>query len=285
MTTHLYRLNRLFNAESGRVLDVAVDHGFFGESTFLHGIEDMSAVIDTLVQAGPDAIQLSPGQAPLLQGIPGKAKPALVLRADVANVYGNPLDTHLFSLHFPDAIEQAVRLDAAAVCVNLLQLPGRPDIREANIRSIMALRTAATTHSVPLMIEPLVMQDNAIAGGYEADGDTAKVVTLVRQARELGADLIKADATTKIDDYHRVVEAAGEVPVLVRGGGRVEDDELLRRTVAVLEQGARGIVYGRNVIQHPRPTALVAALMGILHEGLTAGEAEERLQTAAGATS
>ena len=56
--------------------------------------------------------------------------------------------------------------------------------------------------------------------------------------------------------------------MLVRGGGRVEDDELLRRTEAVLEQGARGIVYGRNVIQHPRPAALVAALMGILHDGL-----------------
>ena len=130
MSAHLYRLNRLFDATSGRALDVAVDHGFFGEAAFLSSIEDMSAVIGTLVHAGPDAIQLSPGQAPLLQSLPGKAKPALVLRTDVANVYGNPLEDHLFSLAFPDAIEQAVRLDAAAVCVNLLQLPGRPDIRE-----------------------------------------------------------------------------------------------------------------------------------------------------------
>ena len=280
MSAHLYRLNRLFDATSGRALDVAVDHGFFGEAAFLSSIEDMSAVIGTLVHAGPDAIQLSPGQAPLLQSLPGKAKPALVLRTDVANVYGNPLEDHLFSVAFPDAIEQAVRLDAAAVCVNLLQLPGRPDIREANIRAIMDLRVVATELGMPLKVEPLVMQDNAIAGGYEADGDTAKVVTLVRQARELGADLIKADATSDIGDYHRVVEAAGDVPVLVRGGGRVDDDELLRRTVAVLEQGARGIVYGRNVIQHPRPAALVSALMGILHRGLSADEAGEQLRAA-----
>ena len=280
MSAHLYRLNRLFDATSGRALDVAVDHGFFGEAAFLSSIEDMSAVIGTLVHAGPDAIQLSPGQAPLLQSLPGKAKPALVLRTDVANVYGNPLEDHLFSVAFPDAIEQAVRLDAAAVCVNLLQLPGRPDIREANIRAVMDLRVVATELGMPLMVEPLVMQDNAIAGGYEADGDTAKVVTLVRQARELGADLIKADATSDIGDYHRVVEAAGDVPVLVRGGGRVDDDELLRRTVAVLEQGARGIVYGRNVIQHPRPAALVSALMGILHRGLSADEAGEQLRAA-----
>ncbi len=272
-----YRLNRLFNSASGRALDVAVDHGFFGESSFLTGIEDMAQVIATLVQAGPDAIQLTPGQAPLLQGLAGKAKPALVMRTDVANVYGNPLERHLFSVAFPDAIEQAVRLDAAAVCVNLLQLPGRPEIREACIRAIMALRTAATACGMPLMVEPLVMADNEVGGGYQVDGTTSKIVTLVRQARELGADLIKADPTTDIADYHKVIEAAGDVPVLVRGGGRVADDELLRRTEAVLAQGARGIVYGRNVIQHPRPAALVGALMGILHEGLSAEQAAARL--------
>lgn len=282
MAAYPYRLNRLFNAVSGRALDVAVDHGFFGEASFLTGIENMTSVIDTLVEAGPDAIQLTPGQAPLLQALPGKAKPALVMRADVANVYGNPLDAQLFSVAFPDAIEQAVRLDAVAVCVNLLQLPGRPEIREACIRAIMALRTAAAAHGMPVMVEPLVMRDNAVAGGYRVDGTTSKVVTLVRQARELGADLIKADPTSDIGDYHRVVEAAGDVPVLVRGGGRVEDDELLRRTEAVLAQGACGIVYGRNVIQHPRPAALVAALMGILHEGLSAEQAGERLGSRAG---
>jgi DhnA family fructose-bisphosphate aldolase class Ia len=285
MPAYPYRLNRLFNAESGRALDVAVDHGFFGEPSFLTGIENMTTVIETIVQAGPDAIQLTPGQAPLLQALPGKAKPALIMRADVANVYGNPLDSHLFSVAFPDAIEQAVRLDAVAVCVNLLHLPGRPEIREACIRAIMALRAAAPAYGMPIMVEPLVMQDNAVAGGYQVDGTTSKVVTLVRQARELGADLIKADPTSDIEDYHQVVEAAGEVPVLVRGGGRVDDDELLRRTEAVLEQGARGIVYGRNVIQHPRLTALVAALMGIVHDGLSTEQASERLRAAAGSPS
>ena len=81
------RLNRLFAAD-GRCFDVAVDHGFFGEGSFLAGIEDMARTVTTLVEAGPDAIQLSPGQAALLQSIPGPAKPALVLRTDVANIYG-----------------------------------------------------------------------------------------------------------------------------------------------------------------------------------------------------
>lgn len=269
-----FRLNRLFNPDSGRALDVAVDHGFFGEPSFLTGIEDMDSVIATLVAANPDAVQLTLGQARTLQSFPGKHKPALVLRTDVANVYGNPLDNHIFSHHLPHAIEEAVRLDAVAVCANLMHLPGRPEIREANIRSIMALRKEATRYGMPLMIEPLVMQDNAAAGGgYMVDGDTDKIVTLVRQAKELGADLIKADPTDNVADYSKVITVAGDVPVLVRGGGRVDDRTLLERTVAVLDQGARGIVYGRNIIQHPKPAGITAALMAVLHRGASVDDA------------
>ncbi len=278
----LYRLNRLFNARSGRALDVAVDHGFFGERSFIDGIENMQAVVATLVQAQPDAVQLTLGQARYLQSIPGKEKPALVLRTDVANVYGNPLDSHIFSHHVPHAIEEAVRLDAVAVCANLMHLPGRPDIREANIVSIMALREQATRYGMPLMIEPLVMQDNATAGGgYMVDGDVDKIVTLVRQAKELGADLIKADPTDDIEQYHRVIEVAGDTPVLVRGGGRVDDRTLLTRTAAVLAQGARGIVYGRNVIQHPNPAGITAALMAVVHTNTAADEALEIIEGSA----
>ena len=115
------RLNRLFAAD-GRCFDVAVDHGFFGEGAFLAGIETMEWAVLTLVEAGPDAIQLSPGEAPYLQRVQGPQKPALVLRTDVANVYGVRQPRHLFSELVAGAVEQALRLDAACVVCNLLQL-------------------------------------------------------------------------------------------------------------------------------------------------------------------
>ena len=225
----------------------------------------------TLVEAAPDAIQLSPGQAPLLQRLPGPAKPALVLRTDVANVYGPSPPPVLWSELVEDAVARAVRLDAACVVVNLLSLPGEPELYRQCVRNISLLRVACDPLGMPLMVEPLAMKQGD--AGYGVNGDADTVVTLVRQAVELGADVIKADPTDDLDEYERVVEAGGRVPILVRGGGRAPDVEILRRTEAVLGQGAAGIVYGRNVIQHEDPVGMTRALMAIVHEGSSAEEA------------
>ena len=267
------RLNRLFGSD-GRCFDVAVDHGFFGEGSFLAGIEDLEWAIERLVEAAPDAIQLSPGAAPLLQRIAGR-KPALVLRTDVANVYGRERPRHLFSEVVAGAVDTAVRLDAACVVVNLLLLPDAPELLHACVRNAAALRAACDAVGMPLMIEPLVMKPGE--GGYGVDGDVEKIVPLVRQAAELGADVIKADPTDDLDLYHRVIEAAGGRPVLPRGGGRAPDEEILRRTEALMNQGASGIVYGRNVIQHQDPGGMTRALMAIVHDGATAEEALDLL--------
>jgi class I fructose-bisphosphate aldolase len=258
-----YRLNRLFNSRSRRCLDVAVDHGFAGEQEFLTGIEDMGAAVAGLVEAAPDAIQLTVGQAHLLQSRPGRDKPALVLRCDTANIYGRRRPDRAFTVLIEDAVGQAVRLDAACVVVNLFDVPGADDLRRACIENVNRLTESCERAGMPLMVEPLVMKP-APDGGYAVDGDVGRITALVRQAVELGADVIKADPTDDIADYHRVIQVA-RVPVLVRGGGRVTDEEILARTHAVIGQGAAGIVYGRNIIQHPSPEAITRALMAVVH--------------------
>ncbi|RYZ43364.1 MAG: aldolase, partial [Sphingobacteriales bacterium] len=94
----------------------------------------------------------------------------------------------------------------------------------------------------------------------------------VRQGVELGADIIKADPTDDINDYHKIIEIAGNIPVLVRGGGKASDEEILERTYGLMQQGAKGIVYGRNVIQHSDPAGMTKALMAIVHEGASPAE-------------
>jgi DhnA family fructose-bisphosphate aldolase class Ia len=267
------RLNRLFHPKSGHCFDVAIDHGFFNEHAFLAGIEDIERAVATLVAAAPDAIQLTVGQAPLLQALPGRQKPALVLRTDVANVYGKELPRRLFSRMIHAPVEQALRLDAASVVVNLFAIPNQPEVADQCIENVLRIKPDCDRYGMPLMIEPLVFRPNEQAGGYMVDGDVRKILPLVRQAVELGADIIKADPTDDVTEYHKVIEIAGRIPVLVRGGGKAADEDILQRTEALMQQGAAGIVYGRNVIQHQNPPGMTRALLAIVHDGATAEQA------------
>lgn len=274
------RLKRMFN-ESGKCLDVAIDHGVFNEYSFLNGLENVDVVVEQLVKANPDAIQMNYGQSDVLQSIPGKNKPALVMRVDVGNPYNPTTHQYMFNRlqNEDEPILEAIRMDASCVVVNLLLLPGEPELHYQTISNIARVRGACEKYGMPLMIEPLVMQVNSNNGGYQVDGDKKKLVPLVRQARELGADIIKADPTDNPEDYHEVIQAA-RCPVLVRGGGKADLKGVLERSYAFLQQGAHGLVYGRNVYQHPNPAQVVKAFMAMIHHDATPDEAWEIYQAA-----
>lgn len=267
------RLSRLLG-DDGRCLDVAIDHGVFAEPAFLPGIEDMERAVETVVRAAPDAVQLGPGHAALLQSRAGRAKPALVLRVDVTNVYGTMLSPPPWCELVGDPLEEALRLDAAAVVVFLLEVPGHGDLHRRCVGNLVRIAPECRRFGMPLMVEPLAMK---VSGGALAgDSDPARIGALVRQAVELGADVIKADPPADPRDLPRIVDLCGGRPLLVRGGGKASEEEILRRTHAVMQAGASGIVYGRNVIQHRDPAAMTRAFMAIVHDGASP-EAAARL--------
>ncbi|TAJ65109.1 aldolase [Variovorax sp.] len=264
------RIARLLKA--GRGLDIALDHGVCNEPSFLDGLEDMPGVIDRLVAAAPDAIQLNYGQADLLQLRPGRERPALVMRLDMGNPYNATRHRSMWAVlqNEHDPVLPAVQMDAACVVVNLFMLPDEPELFRQCVQNIARVRADCDRYGMPLMIEPLVMQAHGAGrGGYMVDGDAEKIVTLVRLALEMGADIVKADPTSDPKDFHRVVQAA-RCPVLVRGGGREDLQQVFARSRVLLDQGAVGMVYGRNVYQHANPFAVVSALMAMIHEGASA---------------
>jgi DhnA family fructose-bisphosphate aldolase class Ia len=273
------RMNRMFS--NGGCLDVAIDHGVCNEPSFMIGLEDMPGVMDTLINAKPDAIQCAYGQADLLQSRPEKDKPALVMRIDMGNPYNDQRHRVMWSLlqNAEEPIIGALEMDAACVVVNLFMLPDEPDLFRQCVENIAQVRAACSKYGMPLMIEPLVMLPNDVRGGYQVDGDADKIVTLVRLASEMGADIIKADPTADPNEFHRVIEAA-RVPVLVRGGGKEDLKTVLLKSAAILAQGAQGMVYGRNIYQHDNPKAVVAALMSMIHNGASGEEAWDIYQSA-----
>jgi class I fructose-bisphosphate aldolase len=272
MSSQKFRFNRLFGR--GKCLDVAIDHGVCNEPSFLDGLEDMPAVVSTLIAARPDAIQMNYGQADLLQTVEGKDKPALVMRIDMGNPYNRQRHRAMWAVlqNEADPLIGALQMDAACVVVNLFMLPDEPDLFRQCVSNIARVRADCDRYGMPLMIEPLVMLPNSERGGYLVDGDAEKIVTLTRLAREMGADIVKADPTTDPLDFHRVIEAA-RCPVLVRGGGKEDLSAVFEKSAVLMAQGAMGMVYGRNIYQHANPGAVVRGLMALIHNGASGSEA------------
>ncbi|HEX7119666.1 MAG TPA: hypothetical protein VF212_12805 [Longimicrobiales bacterium] len=95
-----------------------------------------------------------------------------------------------------------------------------------------------------------------------------------RLAHELGADVIKLNVPKKSDKdaqqpkpynelewsyeegVRRVVESAGNSMVLFSGGSKISDEDLLDKARLAMDQGATGLIFGRNLWQRPMDEAL-----------------------------
>jgi fructose-bisphosphate aldolase / 2-amino-3,7-dideoxy-D-threo-hept-6-ulosonate synthase len=88
----------------------------------------------------------------------------------------------------------------------------------------------------------------------------------VRLCAELGADIVKTNWPGDADAFAKLVEAANGIPVVLAGGSRLEDGELLTRMEQAVAAGAIGCSVGRNIFMHRSPEAITRALSRVIRE-------------------
>jgi DhnA family fructose-bisphosphate aldolase class Ia len=266
------RLEAMFDPKSGKCINIALDLGIFGERSFAKGIEDLAKALPEIVAGKPDAIQLNPGGLKIFNELNLMSDVAIALRLDVTNVYEARSIDHAWNTANVSTLRDAFDKKVKVVVLNLLNLDENSRLQEQCIQNIQIIGAKCREEGIPLMVEPLVMSAKS-GSGSSSVGDVNKIAALVRQAVELGADLIKVDPTDPMSDFGEIVEIASSVPVLVRGGGSVPARELLERTRTAMDAGASGVVYGRNVVQHPTPAKFIKAIRAIVHKNATVDEA------------
>ena len=105
--------------------------------------------------------------------------------------------------------------------------------------------------------------------------DPTLVAHVARVGAEAGADIVKTVYTGSPETFREVVRKC-PVPVVLAGGVKVETDrEILKLASDVMESGAMGVTFGRNVFQHRNPTLIVRAIRRIVIEGSSVEEALE----------
>jgi len=179
-----------------------------------------------------------------------------------------PPDGQAFSA-LTGTVEDAVRLGADAVGYTVYV--GSP-AQDRDIRQLLDVRTEADRFGLPLIVWAYPRGDAVSKkGGRES---LYAIDYAARVALELGADVVKvnypvpsekdAESPPPYNTLHlghdaafrKVVQSAGRALVLVSGGEKVSDPELLAKVRSSMDAGATGIIFGRNLWQRPREDAL-----------------------------
>jgi fructose-bisphosphate aldolase, class I len=179
-----------------------------------------------------------------------------------------PSDAQAFSA-LTGSVEDAVRLGADAVGYTVYV--GSPS-QDRDFAQFSALREEADRFGMPVIVWAYP-RGEAVAkkGGKES---FYAIDYAARVALELGADIVKvnfpvpsekdADSPppynalklSAAEAFRKVVESAGRALVLVSGGEKIGDTELLSKVRSSMDDGATGIIFGRNMWQRPRADAL-----------------------------
>jgi DhnA family fructose-bisphosphate aldolase class Ia len=239
---------RHFVRADGRTVLVAIDHAaYMGGGPPRHAMPQIAA-------GRPDGILATWDLARRYAGT--FADSGLVLRVDggLSDLGGMAESDISTILH---RAEDAIAIGADAVV--LLVFPGAPD-EEQSLRRLARLASECEQLGLPVMAE-------TIPGGW-GKAIPWTIENVSRAARigvELGADIIKTVCPGPTEEFGAVVEAAG-VPVVALGGPKADsEDDVVALARGVVEAGAAGIAFGRNVWGSADPAKLVARLREAVH--------------------
>jgi DhnA family fructose-bisphosphate aldolase class Ia len=251
------RLARLFDG-ADKVVIVAIDHGlYFGP---LSGLVDLPTAIQNLHHA--DGVLLSAGMANhCADFFAHRGAPAMILRLNWATNYVAPWNyEHSHSVHLL-TVSEALRLGADLVIGSVtLKTPDQAEDAH-NVELFASYVQQKSQAGVPLICEVYPI------GGDHAEPEKLQEQVAIgcRMAAELGADMIKTFYTGK---GFSQIAIATPIPILALGALKkpLERDALFAAAEAV-EHGARGVVFGRNVVQAKEPQRLLEALKEVVKEG------------------
>jgi fructose-bisphosphate aldolase, class I len=168
------------------------------------------------------------------------------------------------------SVEDAVRLGADAVGYTLyVGSPRQGD----DLLQLRQVREDCDRYGMPLVVWAYPRGSALDAKG----GQTTfyAIDYAARMAMEMGADIVKLNMpkidpekdkltpapyneleVTQEEAIKQVVASAGRSLVVLSGGSKIDDDQLLQQTRFIMEAGGSGVIYGRNVWQREWSEAL-----------------------------
>ena len=244
------RLARIFNPKSGHTVMLACDHGFIMGPT--SGLERVDLTINPLIEYA-DCLMCTRG---ILRSVipPTMSKP-ICLRSDG----GTTILTDL-NLNRVYDVEDVVRVNASAMAVMVA----------CGDKASEMVTTQNLVHTVDMGEKLGIPVLGVTAVGKDMARDARYFGLATRVCAENGASFVKTYYTE--EGFEKVV-AQCPVPIVIAGGKKLPEEQALELAYKAIQAGAAGVDMGRNVFQSAKPLAMMKAIAGVVHNGLTPKDA------------
>jgi DhnA family fructose-bisphosphate aldolase class Ia len=264
------RMKRLIHRDGVSII-CALDHGMTSPR-FLEPLADIEARAREAVAGGANAIMISKGMCRIAEPAFAPDTAVCMLLSASSRPQNDRPDIVAIA-----QVEEALRLGADAV-VLYVSLEGDDEPRM--LQTLAEAGRECERLGMPLIAEAEFPTTYASVEGLASQYGFEYLQRNVRLCAELGADLIKTNWSGDGESFGRLVDCANGLPVVLAGGSRISDAELLERQEAAMLAGAIGCSVGRNIFMHERPEAITRALARVIRERWGAGDALEELERA-----
>ncbi len=264
MTGKAIRLRKIFSHASGKCIIVPYSHAVLSGPQ--KGLENTSVLRNTLAALRPaDGIVLPMGSVRHVSDlVGGRDQPVLLLHADwhpnARTVLPSPRPAGATNIVTPEAASAA---GADGLMAYMYLGLNDPSEEHAEVSRIAALALECERAGLVLIVESRSAQEHTKDSiAY----DPKTIAMHARVAAELGADIVKCVYSGSVESFRSAVEAC-PVPVVAAGGPKKDTpDGAVGMARSVIQAGAAGIMFGRNVWQSSNPGELIKSLSGVVHD-------------------
>jgi DhnA family fructose-bisphosphate aldolase class Ia len=252
------RLARLFEGGSNAIV-AAIDHGLYNGPR--PGFEDLGAIVDRL--AGADAILISPGTAPHVASVfSRRGAPQMMVRLNWGTQYATQWGYHESRSVPMISAAGAIAVGADIVLVGMSIKTGSEAVDAENVEMVARCVAEKRAAGVPIVGEvyPAGHEDVSPEERHEVISIGCRIVA------ELGVDLVKTFHTG--ERFGEIVRST-PVPILALGAKKLPHEvDALELAATAVRDGARGVVFGRNLVGSKDPVRFMAALREVVKQGV-----------------
>ncbi|MBR9704555.1 fructose-bisphosphate aldolase [Candidatus Pacearchaeota archaeon] len=228
--------------KNGRGLFLAYDQGLeHGPVDFNDKNVDPLYIIDIAKRGGYSAVIFQKGICEKYNDEIKKSKVPLIVKLNgkTSLFKGEPYSRQLCT------VEEAIKLGASAVGYTIYI---GSDYEDEMLSDFEKIQKKAHKKGLPVVVW-IYPRGKSIKG-------KSKVKLMAYACRvglEIGADIVKIVYTGSSDDLKWAVESAGRTKVVIAGGLKVNDKELIKKVKEIIKSGCIGLAIGRNIWQSDKP--------------------------------